>query len=249
MSKKRTAIAFTEDDGRLKVRIMVEFPKCNPRAPEANPEWLDAVSPLKLRSLWRSRDRIYHNAIDIRTQIKAYGVERFFAEHREELLFGEDIHRDKALLITTLVEDQDRACRLAARRLLLRFKHERKSINIRLRILANWLMYNVHSVSWDRAVLVDGKGTKFNFFYLNNYELRTQGRRFGNVVWTRCTFDGKDLARCKRLDTIESTVFGAENEAQHARRLGPAYPPSPIADFLNSPLYDKNVWRFITQLL
>lgn len=83
----------------------------------------------------------------------------------------------------------------------------------------------------------------------------------------------KEHKRCLRLDAIEVTICGAEHEAAHARwlddtsdapsrargapslvrararRIDRAWEAPPIAHFVMSTLYDKNLWGLITALL
>lgn len=254
MSKKRSAVAATEADGRLTIRISTKYPKHNHRAPDVNPDWLFTVSALKLRRLWRSRDRVYFHSDDIRKHIKIYGVDRFFAEHRDEILFGDDIHNDRQALLATLAEDERRVDRLALTRLFTRLKREKRPIRVSEPPAYVSAEYNVRVVKEDRVLLteVGSVGVISEFTYGTFKTLNKQCLRFGKRVRVPFLVSEAEIARCKRLDAIEAAVFGAESEAKHGQRLrgcDPAYTPPPIARFVNSPLFDKNVWGLIAKMI
>ncbi|MEK7704275.1 MAG: hypothetical protein AAB426_04895, partial [Myxococcota bacterium] len=239
--------------GRLVVRIKTKRAKCDPKAPHANPDWLSTVSALKLRTLWRSRDRIYYHTYDIRAHIKIYGVDRFFSEHREEILFGDDIHNDRQALLATLAADERRANNLALWRLFLRHRAERRSIRISEPPSIVGVEYTVRAVERHRVFLGSTNDAPFHEFkYAIHKTLRKQSMRHGKTTWTIHLLCHADLARCQRLDAIDATVVGALCEAKHALRVRGTdleYVPPPIAHFVTHPLYDKNVWGLITKFI
>ncbi len=253
MSKKREAGAYTDAGGRLVVRIKTKRAKCDPKAPHANPDWLSTVSALKLRTLWRSRDRIYYHAYDIRAHIKIYGVDRFFSEHRDEILFGDDIHNDRQALLATLAADERRANNLALWRLFLRHKAEQRPIRISEPPSIVGVEYTVRAVERHRVFLGSTSDAPFyEFKYAIHKTLRKQSLRHGKMTWTIHLLYHADLARCQRLDAIDATVVGALCEAKHALRVRDTdleYAPPPIARFVTHALYDKNVWGLITKFI
>lgn len=237
----------------------------DPTLPEFNPPWLQDVSEAKLRRLWKSRKRPFYATVTARQHIRIYGVERFFREYREEILFGDDWENDMKDLQATLDDDRIEAERVATMRTLLRAQRHAYFIELQ----KHKFLRNAHATHVDRFVFsVDSvrprscKLTPVSGYSSQEYRLvhggvmRLVRKRSGKgarptpLPPDMCVVPG-ELARCARLDCIEATVFGALYEANLTKVLGDlgGHKEPPIARFISHKLYDKNLWRLIAALL
>lgn len=228
-----------------------------------NPKWLTEVSNAKLQEIWKSRERVFYESVEIRAHIRIYGVERFFAEHRDEILFGEDLERDMKQLEALLVKEKLHEDRMMLQRVLLRIKRENRPVDNAFTTVSSVYKkaaalrnYRVREAGANYACFNDAMlGPRlFKFAFVPNARLQHVNSSFksGFKIPT-LELNIEERKRCRRLDAIETTVFGAEREAAEKRRLAKVHKgdwvPPPIADFITHPLYDQNVWRIIGYLL
>lgn len=250
---KRAASAIAPGGKKTKSARPSKLEECGPLAARANPPWLKATSAIKLRQLWRSRDRVFCPNIDMRTHIKIYGVARFLADHRDEILYGEDVHQDRKALLALLSEEEACEVRLATQRTLLRIHEERILISLHDVHALLWQLTRVNSIGKHCAVLhrdisLD-ESTVFYYSSHERYTLRVQEATSVRKRWVRYKLSELETKRCARLDSLEAAVFGAEHEAAEVQRLNGTYTPPPIGRFVTDPLFDKNLWGLIAKLV
>lgn len=242
----------------------------NPKRACWNPKWLTEASNAKLQKIWKSRERVFYESVEIRAHIRIYGVERFFAEHRDEILFGDDPKRDMKQLEALLAKEKLHDDRMMLQRVLLRIKRENRPVDdafVTVNLVYDKVAYMYEKAAALRNYRVREAGANYACFADANLGPRVLKFTFSpnaRLQHVNSSFKSgfkipmlelniEERKRCRRLDAIETTVFGAECEASQKRLLAKAprskWTPPPIADFVTNPLYDKNMWRLINKFV
>lgn len=242
------------------------------------PKWMRKVSTAKLERLWlRDNDYgIQEFVVPVRSLILVHGAERFFNRHRNEILFGKDVEYEMQCRQRRAATKQQQEQRAFIARVMLRFVRERRLLNC----FGEEVVYHCpdgkrisrSQFTWHGPRVIAVRGIRVMLRHEDapvsdpdrdiearigavrkGYHLRIVHTTNTQHVVTQLSVHDRDLARCARLDSVEATIIGAENERKRALRLAdaasPFYAAPPIATFLSDTIYDQNVWRDILAFL